>query len=200
MYTEAQKKTLEMISKIGIIPVIAIDDAAKAVPLARALVAGGLPAAEVTFRTAAAEDAIKAIAAEVPEMLLGAGTVITDEQADRALAAGCTFLVSPGFIPELTQAVTITEGVTYEVSGNKSQILRCKSPEDMQSVGEADVNVFGNAMIIRIPLKALGLSEHNYQVEFKVTDNVQNMIGDPLNLYSTGDAAPIGSLNFSFGY
>ena len=61
MYTEAQKKTLEMISKIGIIPVIAIDDAAKAVPLAKALVAGGLPAAEVTFRTAAAEDAIKAI-------------------------------------------------------------------------------------------------------------------------------------------
>ncbi len=60
MYTEAQKKTLEMVSKIGIIPVIAIDDAAKAVPLARALVAGGLPAAEVTFRTAAAEDAIKA--------------------------------------------------------------------------------------------------------------------------------------------
>ena len=105
MYTEAQKKTLEMISKIGIIPVIAIDDAAKAVPLAKALVAGGLPAAEVTFRTAAAEDAIKAIAAEVPEMLLGAGTVITDEQADRALAAGCTFLVSPGFIPELTQYV-----------------------------------------------------------------------------------------------
>ena len=70
MYTEAQKKTLEMISKIGIIPVIAIDDAAKAVPLAKALVAGGLPAAEVTFRTAAAEDAIKAIAAEVPEMAI----------------------------------------------------------------------------------------------------------------------------------
>lgn len=90
--------------------------------------------------------------------------------------------------------------VNYEVSGNKSQILRCKSAEDMQSVGEADVNVYGKAMIIRIPLKALGLSEHSYQVEFKVTDNVQNMIGDPLNLYSTGDAAPIGSLNFSFGY
>ena len=90
--------------------------------------------------------------------------------------------------------------VNHEVSGNKSQILRCRSTEDMQSVGEADVNVFGKAMIIRIPLKALGLSEHSYQVEFKVTDNVQNMIGDPLNLYSTGDAAPIGSLNFSFGY
>ena len=90
--------------------------------------------------------------------------------------------------------------INYEVSGNKSQILRCKSPADMQSVGEADVNVFGKAMIIRIPLKALGLSENNYQVEFKVTDNVQNMIDDPLNLYATGDAAPIGSLNFSYGY
>lgn len=90
--------------------------------------------------------------------------------------------------------------VNYEVNGNKSQILRCKSPTDMESVGEADVNVFGKAMIIRISLKALGLSENSYQVEFKVTDNVQDMIGDPLNLYSTGDAAPIGSLNFSFGY
>ena len=90
--------------------------------------------------------------------------------------------------------------VNYEVTGGKSQILRCKSVGDMQSVGEADVNVFGNAMIIRIPLSALGLSENHYQVEFKVTDNVQNMIDDPLNLYSTGDAAPIGSLNFSFGY
>ena len=66
MYTEAQKKTLEMVSKIGIIPVIAIDDAAKAVPLARALVAGGLPAGEVTFRTAAAEDASKAATRRTP--------------------------------------------------------------------------------------------------------------------------------------
>ena len=127
MYTEAQKKTLEMISKIGIIPVIAIDDAAKAVPLAKALVAGGLPAAEVTFRTAAAEDAIKAIAAEVPEMLLGAGTVITDEQADRALAAGCTFLVSPGFIPELTQYVINKGGLMIpgtSTLGEMEQALR----------------------------------------------------------------------------
>ena len=90
--------------------------------------------------------------------------------------------------------------VNYEVNGNKSQILRCKSLDDMQSVGEADVNVYGNAMILRIPLSALGLTASNYHVEFKVTDNVQNMIGDPLNLYTTGDAAPIGSLNFSFGY
>ena len=90
--------------------------------------------------------------------------------------------------------------INREVNGNKSQIIRCKAENDLRSVGEADVNVYGNAMIIRIPLSALGLTANNYQVEFKVTDNVQSMIEDPLNLYSTGDAAPIGSLNFSFGY
>ena len=79
---------IQKIYDIGIVPVIAIDDADKAVPLAKALVKGGLPAAEVTFRTAAAEEAIKRIVAEVPEMLVGAGTVLTKEQADRAIAAG----------------------------------------------------------------------------------------------------------------
>ena len=92
---------LKQISNIGIVPVIAIDDASKAVPLAKALAAGGLPAAEVTFRTAAAEDAIRAIVQEVPEMLVGAGTVITTEQADRAMAAGATFIVAPGYDPGL---------------------------------------------------------------------------------------------------
>lgn len=90
---------LQKIHDIGIVPVIAIDDASKAVPLAKALVAGGLPAAEVTFRTAAAEDAIKAIVKEVPDMIVGAGTVLTKDQADRAIAAGVSFIVSPGLIP-----------------------------------------------------------------------------------------------------
>lgn len=94
---------LKTIFNIGIIPVIAIEDAEKAVPLAKALVAGGLPAAEVTFRTAAAEDAIRRICAEVPEMLVGAGTVLTTEQVDRALDAGCKFIVSPGFNPEIVK-------------------------------------------------------------------------------------------------
>ena len=96
---------LQQISNIGIIPVIAIEDVEQAVPLARALVAGGLPAAEVTFRTAAGEEAIRRIAKEVPEMLVGAGTVLTKEQADRALAAGAQFIVSPGFNPEVTRYV-----------------------------------------------------------------------------------------------
>jgi len=94
---------LQTISRIGIVPVIAIDDAKKAVPLARALAEGGLPAAEVTFRTDAAEEAMKAIAAEVPDMLLGAGTVLTKDQLDRALGAGAKFIVSPGFNPDMVK-------------------------------------------------------------------------------------------------
>lgn len=101
---------IEQISHIGIVPVIAIDEAEKAVPLARALVAGGLPAAEVTFRTAAGEEAIRRIATEVPEMLVGAGTVLTTGQADRAIAAGAQFIVSPGFNPAVTRYV-IDRGV-----------------------------------------------------------------------------------------
>jgi len=103
--------TLQRIYEIGIIPVIAIEDAALAVPLAKALVDGGLPAAEVTFRTAAAEDAIRAIAKEVPEMLLGAGTVLTCEQADRAMAAGATFIVAPGYDPNVTAHVIAKGGL-----------------------------------------------------------------------------------------
>ncbi|MCQ2411353.1 MAG: bifunctional 4-hydroxy-2-oxoglutarate aldolase/2-dehydro-3-deoxy-phosphogluconate aldolase [Sphaerochaetaceae bacterium] len=87
---------IKVVNGIGIVPVIVLNDPAKAVPLAKALIAGGIPCIEVTFRTAAAEASIKAINAEVPEMLLGAGTVITIEQAEKAIAAGAKFIVSPG--------------------------------------------------------------------------------------------------------
>ena len=99
------KELLNRIHDIGIVPVIALDDADKAVRLARALTDGGLPVAEVTFRTAAAEDAIRAIVNEVPEMIVGAGTVLTKDQADRAIDAGVNFVVSPGFNPEITRYV-----------------------------------------------------------------------------------------------
>ncbi|MBO4825125.1 MAG: bifunctional 4-hydroxy-2-oxoglutarate aldolase/2-dehydro-3-deoxy-phosphogluconate aldolase [Lachnospiraceae bacterium] len=88
---------LKKISDIGIVPVVVLDDAKDAKPLAEALIAGGLPCAEVTFRTAAAEESIKIMAEAFPEMLVGAGTVLTIEQADRAIAAGAKFIVSPGF-------------------------------------------------------------------------------------------------------
>ena len=96
---------LQRIYEIGIVPVIAFNSVDEAVPLCKALVAGGLPAAEVTFRTACAAECIKKIHNEVPEMLLGAGTVLTKDQADRAMAAGASFIVSPGFDPNVTQYV-----------------------------------------------------------------------------------------------
>ncbi|MEF9969301.1 MAG: bifunctional 4-hydroxy-2-oxoglutarate aldolase/2-dehydro-3-deoxy-phosphogluconate aldolase [Ruthenibacterium sp.] len=105
-------EVLQKIYEIGIIPVIAINDADKAVPLAKALVAGGLPAAEVTFRTDAAEEAIRRIVAEVPEMLVGAGTVLTKEQVDRAANAGSKFMVSPGFNPAITQ-YALDKGINF---------------------------------------------------------------------------------------
>ena len=90
-------KICEELYRIGIVPVIAIDDAKDAEPLAKALIDGGLPAAEVTFRTAAAEEAIRIISSKFPEMIVGAGTVLNKDQADRAKAAGAKFIVSPGF-------------------------------------------------------------------------------------------------------
>ncbi len=90
---------LSQLGSIGLVPVVKIDDAQKAVPLAKALIDGGLPCAEVTFRTAAAETAIAAIARAYPEMLVGAGTVINVELAKKAVAAGAKFIVSPGFNP-----------------------------------------------------------------------------------------------------
>lgn len=97
------KDVYQRIYETGIIPVIKIDDAKDAVPLAKALIDGGLPAAEITFRTAAAADAIKAIAQSYPEMLIGAGTVLTPEQADTAIACGAHFIVSPGFNPTVVK-------------------------------------------------------------------------------------------------
>ncbi|AOP46142.1 bifunctional 4-hydroxy-2-oxoglutarate aldolase/2-dehydro-3-deoxy-phosphogluconate aldolase [Streptomyces lydicus] len=90
-----------------VIPVVVLDDAADAVPLARALVAGGLPAIEVTLRTPAAPAAIRAIAEEVPEAVVGAGTVLTPEHVDAAGAAGARFLVSPGWSPRLLRAMRV---------------------------------------------------------------------------------------------
>lgn len=94
---------LKEIYNIGIIPVIKINDEEKAVPLAKALIDGGLNAAEVTFRTDAAEGAIRKISEAYPDMIVGAGTVLTIEQAQRALNAGAKFIVSPGFNPKVVK-------------------------------------------------------------------------------------------------
>ncbi|WP_328657158.1 bifunctional 4-hydroxy-2-oxoglutarate aldolase/2-dehydro-3-deoxy-phosphogluconate aldolase [Streptomyces sp. NBC_00334] len=88
-----------------VVPVVVLDDLADAVPLARALVAGGLPAIEVTLRTPVALDAIRAIAGEVPDAVVGAGTLVTAEQVGEVVAAGARFLVSPGWTDVLLEAM-----------------------------------------------------------------------------------------------
>lgn len=94
---------LEQIQKIGIVPVVVLDDAKDAEPLAKALCDGGLPCAEVTFRTEAAEECIRIMSEKFPQMLVGAGTVLTTEQVDRAVAAGAKFIVSPGLNPRIVK-------------------------------------------------------------------------------------------------
>jgi len=118
---------LEKLGKIGIVPVIKIDDAEKAVPLARALAAGGIPCVELTFRTAQAEEAIRRISKEVPETLAGAGTVLTTEQVDKAVNAGAQFIVSPGLNPRV---------VSYCIQKGIPVTPGCANPSDIEQALE----------------------------------------------------------------
>lgn len=105
MSRPAEKSLLDL---VPVVPVVVIDDLAHAVPVAQALVAGGLPVIELTLRTPVALDAIRAIADAVPEILVGAGTVLTPGQAKQAQDAGAQFLVSPGLTPALLAAMAET--------------------------------------------------------------------------------------------
>lgn len=91
----------EQFYRYGVVPVVVLEDTKDALPLAKALTEGGLPCAEVTFRTEAAEESIRLMSKEYPDMLVGAGTVLTTEQIDSAVGAGAKFIVSPGFDPEI---------------------------------------------------------------------------------------------------
>lgn len=95
------KTIAEQFQEFGVVPVVVLNDAKDALPLADALCEGGLACAEVTFRTEAAEESIRLMTEKHPEMLVGAGTVLTIEQVDRAVGAGAKFIVSPGFDPEI---------------------------------------------------------------------------------------------------
>lgn len=129
--TDAKRqKGIEAVLRLApVVPVLVIEDAVTAVPLARALVAGGLKAIEITFRTAAALEAMRAVAAEVEGAVVGAGTVLTARQLDDAVKAGCAFLVSPGAsldlltaardgpVPLLPGAATASEAMTLLEQG-----------------------------------------------------------------------------------
>ena len=105
---------IETLGKAGIIPVIVIEKEEQAVPLAKALVKGGLPVLEVTFRTKAAAGAIAAIKREVPEAVLGAGTLLTPQMVKDAKAAGAVFGVAPGFDPAVMAAAIVSDTVMFK--------------------------------------------------------------------------------------
>ncbi len=123
---------LKKISDIGIVPVIKINDVEKAVPLAKALIDGGLPIAEITFRTDAAEEAIRRVSEAFPEMLVGAGTVLTIEQAQRAKNAGAKFIVSPGFNPKV---------VSWCLENDIIPTPGCTSPTEIEQALELGLKV-----------------------------------------------------------
>lgn len=107
---------LEELGHLGVVPVVKIERSEDAVELGRALLAGGLPCAEITFRTEAAEEAIQRISSSLPEIIVGAGTVLSVDQARRAVSAGARFIVSPGFNPKvvdwcLQNEIPVTPGV-----------------------------------------------------------------------------------------
>lgn len=126
------KNTMEQLQLMGLVPVVKLDDAKDAVPLAKALIAGGLPCAEITFRTDAAEESIRQMTQAFPDMLVGAGTVLTIEQVDRAIDAGASFVVCPGFNEKivnycLEKGVLVTPGCTNPTDMSRAVELGLKA-------------------------------------------------------------------------
>ena len=125
-------EVLEKINEIGIVPVVVIDDVKDAAPLGKALMDGGLPCAEVTFRTEAAEESIRIMSEQFPDMLVGAGTVLTTEQVDRAVAAGAKFIVSPGLNPRIVK-YCVEKGILITPG--------CCNPSDIEQALENGLEV-----------------------------------------------------------
>lgn len=126
------EKMNEEITKIGVIPVIVIEDSKDAIPTAEALEKAGLRCAEITFRTAAAEESIRLISENFPNMLVGAGTVLTKENVDKAAAAGAKFIVSPVFDPEI---------VDYCISKNIPIYPGCATPSEIMQGIKRDLGI-----------------------------------------------------------
>lgn len=133
---------IEKLSLAGIVPVIKVEDAADAVPLCKALCNGGLPVAEITFRSDAAEEAIRRVHEELPEVILGAGTVLTRDQVDRAVAAGATYIVSPGLNRDI---------VRYCREKGVAIVPGCANPSDVEVALEE-----GLKTVKFFPAEALG--------------------------------------------
>lgn len=126
------QELLQRIETMGVVPVVVLQKETDALPLAKALMEGGLPCAEVTFRTEAAEASIRAMTQAYPEMLVGAGTVLTTEQVDRAVGAGAKFIVSPGFDPEI---------VDYCLERQIPILPGCITPSELAQAVKRDLQV-----------------------------------------------------------
>ena len=135
-------EVLKRIYGLGVIPVVVIDNATHAIPLAEALCSGGLHCAEITFRTEAAEDAIRSMSQKFPQMLIGAGTVLTTEQVQRAVDAGAKFIVSPGLNPKV---------VKYCIEKNIVIIPGVCTPSEIEKALELGIKV-----VKFFPAEALG--------------------------------------------
>mgnify|MGYP002513852743 CR=1 FL=1 len=156
---------LQKVEELGVVPVVVLNDAKDAAPLAKALCDGGLPCAEVTFRTAAAEDSIRIMAEKFPEMLVGAGTVLTIEQAQRAKNAGAKFIVSPGLNPKVVK-YCIEKGVPVTPGTANPSDVEAAIELGLDTVKFFPANIYGG-------LKALkALSAPFPQVKFIPTGGV----------------------------
>ena len=123
---------MEKIRRKRLVPVVVIDDVAAAIPLAETLLAAGLDVMEITFRTAAAADSVRAIATELPQMFIGAGTLLTSDQVDRAVEAGAKFGVAPGLNEKVVQRahahkIAMLPGVMTPSEIEKALELGCKT-------------------------------------------------------------------------
>ena len=158
---------IEEFQKLGVVPVVVLEDEKDALPLAEALVKGGLPCAEVTFRTEAAAESIRLMSEKYPEMLVGAGTVLTTEQVDLAVEAGARFIVSPGFDSEI---------VDYCLEKNIPVFPGCVTPSEVAQAVKRGLKVVkffpaeqagGIAMI-----KAMAAPYHN--IRFMPTGGINS--------------------------
>lgn len=197
-------EVLQKMHEIGIIPVVVLNDAKDAEPLGRALLEGGLPCAEVTFRTDAAEESIRIMSEKFPKLLVGAGTVLTTEQVDRAVRAGAKFIVSPGLNPKVVQYcidknIPVTPGVVTPGEIEKAielglSVVKFFPAEP--SGGLAMINAVGAAYTAMKFMPTGGINEKNV-VNYLKSDRIHACGGSWMvkgNLISSGQFERIKEL------
>ena len=194
----------EEFSRIGVIPVVVLDEPKGATPLAEVLSKNGLPCAEIAFRTPAAEEAIRIMSREFPDMLIGAGTVLTTEQADRAMNAGAKFIVSPGLNPKIVQycidnSVPVTPGTQTPSEMEQAIELGLKVvrffPAE-QAGGLAMIKAVANAFVDLEFMPTGGINTKNLK-DYLMYDRVIACGGSWIvrrELIAAGEWAKIGAL------